>query len=143
MRYTAHEFVGARMLHNNAAVNNTTTNGSSVDTLNYREALIQVAIGTLPTSSPDTTWAAKLQESADNSTWSDVTGATFTTQTGEQSPAEGAKLLTASVKLEDRARYLRVPITTTTGSVTSTVIVALLEPLDPPATQTNTNEFRV
>jgi len=59
---------------------NDTNNGSSIDMIDADGRCFAIqAIGTVGGTSPSLT--CKIQESSDNSTWTDVTGATFTAVT--------------------------------------------------------------
>lgn len=49
-------------------------NGTGVDTLGYENAMLVVAAGDIDLASTDETYVVELEESDDNSTWSDVTG---------------------------------------------------------------------
>lgn len=58
----------------------TTTNGPNGDLINADGACFAIQqVGTVSGTSP--TLAGKIQESSDGSTWSDISGATFTTVT--------------------------------------------------------------
>lgn len=51
-------------------------NGSAVDALNYNSAKAVIVAGDIDLASTDETYAFKVQHSADNSTWADISGAT-------------------------------------------------------------------
>lgn len=51
------------------------TNGASIDTAGYDEACVVASAGAIGASA---TLDVKIQDSADNSSWADVTGAVFT-----------------------------------------------------------------
>lgn len=77
------------------------TNGASVDRLGYRRAA--VIFDSTP-SGAGTTSDCKLQESTDNSTFTDVSSASFTQAT----TAGGNSCQIMNVDLAKRARYLRL-----------------------------------
>ena len=83
----------------------TDTNGSSVDTQGYNSAAFVLEVGAVTGTTP--TLDVKIQESDDASTWSDVSGATFT-----QVTATGNSQI---IRVEDlnntRSRYLRAVLT--------------------------------
>lgn len=82
-----------------------TTNGAALD---CRDCGVEVnvleAIGVNPGN--DTTIDTKLQESADNSTWSDVSGATFTQVSGDTE-----NQVTCKTFFNRAARYVRAVVT--------------------------------
>lgn len=47
-------------------------NGTGVDTLGYRDGMLVVNAGNIDTTNGDETYVVELEESDDNSTWSDV-----------------------------------------------------------------------
>lgn len=83
------------------AITAATTNGASTDCLGYENA--KAIVYSAP-SGAGTTSDFKIQESADASSWSDVTGGAFTQIT----TAGGAKLFVMDIKLNNRQRYLRI-----------------------------------
>ena len=88
-----------------AAVNT----GAGVDCLGYRRAC---ALFNAAPSGAGTTSDCKLQESADNSSFADVTGAAF----AQVTTAGGAKLELLDIDLAKRLRYLRLVHTGAGGS---------------------------
>ncbi len=83
------------------AARTTTTTHSSVDRSNYGgrcKARLKSSAGTGTTP----TLNAKLQDSPDNSTWSDITGATFAEVTDAAAANEDI-----NVDLDTAARYIR------------------------------------
>jgi hypothetical protein len=80
-----------------ATVNDTNT-GSSIDMIDADGSCFAVqVIGTVSGTSPSL--AGKIQESSDNSTWTDVTNATFTAVTASNS--------VQTISFERTKRYLR------------------------------------
>jgi hypothetical protein len=80
-----------------ATVNDTNT-GSAIDMIDADGSCFAVqVIGTVSGTSPSL--AGKIQESADNSTWTDVTNATFTAVTASNS--------VQTISFERTKRYLR------------------------------------
>lgn len=82
-----------------------TTNGTGVDTLGYTSAMVVLEVGAVSGTSP--TLDVKVQESADNSTFTDVTGATFTQVTA----ANNSQVLRVDGLGTARKRYLRAVAT--------------------------------
>lgn len=79
-----------------------TATGTGVDTLGYNSAAVALEVGVVSGTSP--TLDVKIQDSADNSTFADVTGLTFTqvTATGNSQILRVDGLNTST-----RRRYLR------------------------------------
>ena len=94
-------------------------NGATVDTQGFSEALVVLAVGVAGAGTLD----AKIQDSADGSSWADVTGAAFTqvTGTGDQS------LQIARLKLDGNTvrRYVRAVTTTVTAVIDHAVVFVL------------------
>lgn len=82
-----------------------TTNGTGVDTLGYRDGMVVLEVGTVSGTTP--TLDVKLQESDDNSSWADITGATFTQVTASNS-SQVKRLKELNVA---RKRYIRAVAT--------------------------------
>ena len=80
------------------------TNGASADCLGFRRA---AAIFNCTPSGAGTTGDCKLQDSADNSTFADVTSATFTQAT----TAGGNSCQILNIDLSKRNRYIRLVFT--------------------------------
>ena len=78
-----------------------TGNGSGVDMLNYAGKAKIIVISSAGTGTSPTL-DLKIQASADNSTWADVSGATFT------QIVDAATVEAIGVDLNSAARYLRV-----------------------------------
>jgi hypothetical protein len=106
------------------------TNGSGVDLAGYRSACALVQFGTVT----DGTWTPKLQESDDNSTFTDVAAAdlsgtfTATTSSNDETVQEVSYLGTK--------RYIRVAVIETVASTTGALFNALIvrgSPLTAPA----------
>lgn len=115
------------------AITAAATNGASTDCQGFETAFAWFY------SSPSgtgTTSDCKLQESSDNSSWSDVTGATFTQAT----TAGGAKFFTMDIKLAQRSRYLRLVHTGAGGSAAGQASggIDLLNARYNPVSQANT-----
>lgn len=91
------------------AITAASTNGTGVDTRGFEKA---AAIFYAAPSGAGTTSDCKLQESDDNSSFSDVSSATFTQVT----TAGGAKMATMNINLSKRKRYLRLVHTGAGGS---------------------------
>lgn len=80
-------------------------NGTGVDTQGYRDAMVVLEVGTVSGTSP--TLDVKLQESDDNSTFTDISGATFTQVTASNS-SQVKRLAELNVT---RKRYVRAVAT--------------------------------
>ena len=83
------------------AITAAATNGTGIDTLGYRRAC---AIFYSTPSGSGTTSDCKLQDSSDNSTFADVSSASFTQAT----TAGGAQWQLMAIDLAKRNRYLRL-----------------------------------
>lgn len=84
------------------------TNGTGVDLVDYEGDII----ATLDVEAGGTgkTYAVKFQDSADNSSWADVSGLAFTTTDADTALQETLRINTDEVR-----RYLRVVITVAGG----------------------------
>jgi hypothetical protein len=103
-----------RTVHSLAgAITAATTNGASADCLGHESA--KAIVYAAPTGA-GTTSDFKLQESSDNTSWSDVPGGAFTQIT----TAGGAKLYVMNVDLSKRSRYVRLVHTGAGGSAGGT-----------------------
>lgn len=101
-----------------------TANGSGVDLLAYAGKAIVTLCSTIGTGTSPTL-AVKLQDSADNSSFADVSGATFTQVTDA-----AASVQTIGYQISENRRYVRVVSTaggTTPSFYTSVTMVALKE----------------
>jgi len=81
-------------------------NGTGVDTMGYNSAVAVIIAGDIDLTTGDETYAFKVQESADNSTFTDVTDAT-TTVTADND----VKYIRVEGLGTSRERYLRVVAT--------------------------------
>lgn len=122
------------------AITAAATNGASTDTRGFESALVSVYANP---SGSGTTSDFKLQESADNSTWADITGAAFTQIT----TAGGAKTYVGNVNCGGgtRLRYIRVIHTGGGGSAAGQAMafVHLMNARRKPVAQSNTVVFSV
>ena len=127
---TSHQFT--------VAITAATTNATGVDCLGYETA--KAIFYAAPTGT-GTTADCKVQESSDNSTFADVTSASFTQVT----TAGGAKLYVGDLILSKRSRYLRLSFTGAGGSAAGQAygLIELYIPRYAPVTQTNTAVFGV
>lgn len=105
-----------------AATNTPTT---AVDTLGYRRAAAY--FNSAPTGT-GTTSACKLQDSPDNSTFTDVTNAAFTTVTTVNAAAgtNGMLVQWMNIDLSKRNRYLRLVHTGAGGSAAGVAAAGLV-----------------
>lgn len=120
------------------AVTAAATNGASLDTLGFEDVL--VVVKSTPSGS-GTTVDFKVQDSADDSSFADITGAAFTQIT----TAGGAKEYVGNVKCSKNRRYVRVVHTGAGGSAAGQSQATLigLNPRRAPVTQSNTVVFSV
>lgn len=100
-----------------------TANGTGVDTQGYADGMVILEVGTVSGTTPSMT--VKIQESDDNSTFADITGATFTAVTASNS----SQVLRLSELNVTRKRYVRAvaTISGTTPSFAFSTIVLLGE----------------
>lgn len=80
-------------------------NGTGIDTQGYNDAMVILEVGAVSGTSP--TLDVKIQESDDNSTFTDVSGATFTQVTASNS----SQVLRLSSLNVTRSRYVRAVAT--------------------------------
>lgn len=117
----------------------TTQNGPSVDLRGavggYKSAML-VFQGQFGASATAT---LTIQESADNTNWSNVDGATFALTTANADE----KVLVANVLTKGRLRYLRARITSPVNTVSGSALWLLSEARKAPATQAETIMFSV
>ena len=103
------------------AARTATTNGSAVDLQGYQAATLVVNAQAWT----DGTHAFKLQDSPDNSTWTDVAAAQLD-GTGPSINAAGGQLTTYKVGYLGNQRYIRAVQTcsgTTTGAIIGAIVV--------------------
>lgn len=114
------------------ALANSTQSGTGVDTQGYRRASVFINAFT----GSATTFNYQVQDSPDNSTWTNVTGATLGSAVAA-STADGAPYI-VDLDLAKRQRYVRVQIigTGTAGNAAATVV--LYEAFNAAPTQVNT-----
>lgn len=113
-----------------------TATGTSVDCLGYAEALIVLDVG-LATATGSL--AVKVQDSDDNSTFTDITSATFATVT----VANDHNQYVGNILLKNKGRYVRVVGVLSTDDVTYGVSMILSKAQTAPVTQTNTVAFTI
>lgn len=104
-----------------------TTNGSSADTNGFAEAVVILNVGTGTTGTLD----VKIQDSADNSTFADLTGAAFTQVSGttgdETTYVARIRLNSYTAGTTDKAeRYLRAVGVVATAAVPYSVDIVLI-----------------
>lgn len=110
------EVMLAKQVLNPQSGNNTTLNGSSVDMAGWDGAFFVVMVG-----ATDTTVDAKLQDSADDTTFADISGASLT----QWSATDDNKAKAIDIWRPSR-RYVRPVVTIgagTTGAVVSVLAV--------------------
>lgn len=105
----------------NAAITSTTT-GTGVDVSGYTGTM-QVVLAASAFGGTTPTCAVKLQSSADNSDWADISGATFT---GVTDAADLTQMI--SVKVDEQPKYIRAVATLGgTSPEGSVAVIALAE----------------
>lgn len=133
MQFTAHEWMLAVVLAEagDRAVNtggltafDNSGNGAG------REMLILLNTGTFSTGSLD----LKIQESDDNSTWNDITGAAFPQITS----ANDEKLYIGRIQIEHRKRYFRAHETLATAASDYGCVALVINHPIQPVTQLST-----
>jgi len=142
-KYSAHQWVAARMpsdgspdSYGAAGAANTTY----VDGKGYRELLWTFLLGDFSATG---TVFFQCQECA-------TSGGSYTDITGARAPASSTysitqanKVYTGRIDLMQRMRYHEVQYDVDTDSVEFAVMALLLDPVEAPATQTQTNVFTV
>ena len=102
-------------------------NGISVDTKGYNTAMLRASVAVASGSPTTASTVVKLQESADNSTWTDATdntGSVISATVSSKTTAQDVVLRIEGLNL-NRKRYLRIVETTTfTGGSSPAVVVA-------------------
>lgn len=93
-------------LESQAVSGSSAVNGSGVDTKNYRDGMAVIRSGAVAGSPSSFTVDGKVQDSADNSSFADVTGLTFT----QIVAASTSRLLRLNF-MGDYRRYLRIVVT--------------------------------
>lgn len=83
-----------------------TANGTGIDTKGYHDGMVTLEVGTVAGTAP--TLDVKIQESDDNTTFVDITGATFTQVTASNNTQ---KLRIADLNGGTRKRYIRAVAT--------------------------------
>jgi hypothetical protein len=106
----------------------TSSNGGSIDTTGYE--VVQFVFDA--TTSAASTLDAQLQESADNTTWTNVSGGAIAQVVASQT----GYVRTVDVSTTKRARYLRW-VYTVSGTVVAAVLANLFMPEQYPVTQDN------
>jgi hypothetical protein len=104
------------------AVRTASANGTGVDTMGYNTAVAVINAGDIDLASTDETYAFKVQDSADNSTFADVTGLTTTITADNEVKKIAINGLGTSIR-----RYVRVVATLggTTPSWPGSAVIVL------------------
>lgn len=105
-----------------AATRTANANGTGVDTKGYNSAKAVICAGDIDLASTDETYAFKIQDSADNSTFADVSGLTTTITADNQIKNIRIDGLGTIVR-----RYVRVVLTVggTTPSIPCSAVIEL------------------
>lgn len=104
-----------------------TVNGTGVDSKGFHEALVVLNAGTNEATGTNN---VKVQESDDNSTFSDITGAAFTEVTTANDNAVYAGRIRMTVS---RKRYLRVVAVVATAACIAGAVIVLGDAQNLPA----------
>jgi hypothetical protein len=137
MKYTADEFIKPNTTILPQSLSAALTNGSGVDTQGFKEALVVFHAGTAAASAEAD---VHVEESSDDSTYVNITGAVFTQVT----TANDNTIYVGRIKLEKRLRYLRaVNVGDGTNAVVLGVSIILLAANVLPVTQVNASVFDV
>ena len=102
MKFTAHQFLGARTGQPPEAQGIGTVNGAGVNVQGVDEALIHLHLGVLITNS---TVDVKVQHSDDDSTYVDITGAVFAQKL--ESAADSGKEFVGRINLVGAKKFIR------------------------------------
>lgn len=102
------EYIALAGVTNPANINGTTVNQAGIDMSLFHDAMFVLLAGAI-----DANLNAKLQESTDNSSFSDVTGKAMTQLTGTDDNKQVAFIIKGS---ELTKRYVRLSITSTAGT---------------------------
>lgn len=136
MKFSLDEFikavVGLAPLSRTAA----TYNGTGIDRKGFEEALVVLNSGTNEATG---TVDVKAQDSADNTTFADVTGAAFTQIT----TANDNNIYVGRLNLVGLKRYLRVVAVVANAACVFSVTINLGAAKQLPVSQVNTSEFTV
>ena len=111
------------------AVRTASANGTGVDTMGYNTAKAVIVAGDIDLTTGDETYSFKVQDSEDNSTFADVSGATATVTADNQVKNIAINGLGTSIN-----RYVRVVLTTagTTPSIPCSAVIELGNAFDNP-----------
>lgn len=104
------------------AVRTADANGTGVDTRGYRDGMVVISAGAIDLASTDETYSFKVQHSDDNSTFTDISGATNTVTAANQ--VKEIRLADLNVTIK---RYVRVVLDVegTTPSIAGAAYVVL------------------
>lgn len=138
MQLSAHETVRyVQSLVPASRTSASATNGVGVDCLGAGEALVIFDLNTIASTG---TADVHVEESSDNSTFTDISGAVFSQKTA----ATDITPYVGRINLAGRQRYVRAVITCDgTNAVVAGVGILLLALKYPPASQVNTVGFDV
>ena len=134
---TASQELVPKVLHTPVAQTATTVDGTGIDCRGYDEALIVLALGTIPSNG---TVDVHIEESdALGSGYADITGAVF----AQKVAASGALTYVGRINLRGRERYLRSVVVVANQTVPLGVLAILSQAKVNPVTQVNAVGFNV
>jgi len=139
MKYTAHEFAAARYsVYSDSYAAGAAVEGGEVDTKGYRELLWLFILGEFQATATVTFQGMECDTSG--GTFADVTGAVTTALAAGTADDE---LYTGRIELMKRLRYQLIEYTIANDAVEFSVVGVLLDGVNMPASQSNTNIFTV
>jgi hypothetical protein len=103
MKFTAHQFIGARVGIGPGEQAISTVNGAGINVQGVDECLVHLILGTITTSG---TVDVKVQHSDDNSTFSDITGAVFNQKT--EAGGDSDDHWVGRIDLTGAKKYIRI-----------------------------------
>ncbi|MBW1953957.1 MAG: hypothetical protein JRI66_12915 [Deltaproteobacteria bacterium] len=136
MKYSLHEFLKAVVGIATASHAAGTVNGPAIDRVGFEEALVVVHSGT---NGAGGTVDIKVQESDDNSTWADISGAAF----DQITEANDNDIYVGRINLKPRKKYIRVVATVGTAACVFGAVIVLGAAIDLPVSQVNDVAFSV
>lgn len=139
MRHNLAERAKAILVQTRTTTSATTANTTGQDMREFETAVFLLTFDNIAAGASVS--EAKLQESTDNSTWSDITGANFRAQQSI-GDTDDNKIIVGEVNLRSRKQYIRFTITTLVGAV-SWGMIALASGQNVPPGQTQTIAFQV
>lgn len=136
MRGTADEHMRAEVGFIPDAHATGTVNGAGIDKTDFDEALVVLNIGTIEATG---TSNVKVQDSADNSSFADVTGAAF----GEKTPSNDNTIVVGRLNLRKLRKFIRTVLVQGTAAGDLGCVVILASAGNLAVSQVASSEFSV